>query len=130
MQYRTQRFLALGDRVSVDCGFFWHVGIVSGYSIYGQPLVISASKRRGIVVEESLDEFSGGGPVRHEGFKRDLPRRVVVAQMRTMIGQPWHLFRNCEHVASAAEGRQPTSPQLAGWFFAGLLVFAATRRSA
>lgn len=130
MQSSTQRFLSLGDRLTVDCGWFRHVGNVSGFSIDGQPLVISASKRRGIVVEESLDEFSGGRPVRNDGFHGHVPRHAVVARLRAMIGQPWHLLRNCEHVASVAEGRTPTSPQLVGWGVAGLLLFALTRESA
>lgn len=130
MQGSASRILALGDRIAVDCGWFWHVGNVSGFAFDGQPFVVSASKRRRMVLEETLAEFSAGRPIRHDGYRSHLPRHVVVARLRSMIGQPWHLLRNCEHVAALAEGNPPSSPQLAGWGVAGLLLFALTKASA
>lgn len=103
MQGRATRIRALGDRVAVDCGWFWHVGNVSGFAFDGQPLVVSASKRRRMDLEETLAEFSGGRSIRHDGYWSHLPRPVVAARLLSMIGQPWHLFRNCEHVAALAE---------------------------
>ena len=122
--------LRVGDRVSAGRGFYRHVGIVSRILPDGTVLVISASKQKRLVVEETLAEFAGGQPVRNDGFGSHLPHEVVVALFRQMLGQPWTLFRNCEHYASSAEGKQPSSPQLAGWLVAGWLVYAANKRSA
>ena len=133
MQVLRSTSFRLGDRVSAGRGLYRHVGIVSGFLPDGTVLVVSASKQKEIVVEETIDDFAGGRRVRNDGFDSDLPREHVVARFRRMVGQRWALFRNCEHYASAAEGKKPRSPQLLGWGIglglAGLL-FAACRRSA
>lgn len=134
MQNAVSRSCQPGDRVSVDRSLYRHVGIVSGRLADGRIAVISASKRRGVVVEEAIDEFAGGRTVRNDGLRSELRREVVVERARAAIGQPWRLFANCEHLASSAEGKVPSSPQLAGWtvglVVGGLLLLGSGKRSA
>ena len=134
MQFLSRHTLLPGDRVSVSHDHVYrHVGIVSRILPDGTVMVISASKRHGCVVEQTLAEFSGGRVVRCDGLQSHLSREIVVARFRQMLGQPWSLQANCEHYASMAEGKQPSSPQLVGWCVAGLtglLLYAASRRSA
>jgi hypothetical protein len=78
-------------------------------------MVISGSKVKWTVVEETMDEFGGGRPVTFRGYPSRLSRQEVVARARSMLGERWDLFvNNCEHVASRAHGIEPRSPQLRG----------------
>src|SRR6185436_14895061 len=111
MQDLRQYSLRLGDRISADRGLYRHVGIVSGCLPDGTVLVLSGSKQKRVVVEETIHEFADGQQVRNDGFDSHLPRDVVVWQFRRMLGQPWTLLgSNCEHYVAVAEGKQPSSP--------------------
>ena len=97
-----------GSVVSVRIGPVRHVGIA-----ISSQRVISCSLQQRRVVEETLEEFSGGHPVTIEGYPGTLPPFEVIARARAKLGTPWDLFSfNCEHFVNWAHGRKADSPQL------------------
>jgi hypothetical protein len=72
--------------------------------------VISASKRTGVVCEESLESFSQGRAIAQE-YPSTLSPYAVIAAARAGIGKQWFLFDNCQHYARACHGNR-RSPQL------------------
>ena len=89
-----------GEIVAVRIGMF-----VEHYGIYsGEGSVISASKRRLKICEESMEEFSQGGRIYSKGYPSKLQGHVVVGNARKKIGQEWSLFDNCQHFATDCHG--------------------------
>jgi hypothetical protein len=96
-----------------------HYGISTGCGT-----VISASMRAGVVIEESLEVFSGGHPIISKGYPSDLMSGVILAKARNAIGHKWNLFTgNCQHFATWCHGNKH-SPQLQ-WAASGALLLMA-----
>jgi Lecithin retinol acyltransferase len=107
--------LELGTVVAVDIwgGAIQHPGIVSGYTVHGEPVVISNSLRHGKVVEETLAAFRNGGALATLGLLGSHHPQVVVTRARSRLGERWDLFRfNCEHFVRYACDLPAESPQL------------------
>ena len=84
-----------------------HWGISTGCGTF-----ISASMRRGIVVEEDIETFSGGNPIVSKGYPSNMLRHEVVAKARNFLGRKWDLLDyNCQHFATDCHN-QKQSPQL------------------
>ena len=96
-----------------------HYGISTGYGT-----VISASLRTGVVLEESIEIFSGGYSIINKGYPSDLIPSVVLAKARSAIGDKWTLFTdNCQHFATWCHENKH-SPQLR-WALGGILALVA-----
>jgi len=109
---RVQARVEPGDLLAASRGPIDHKGIASDrIGPDGQLMVISASKVKGIVVEETQTEFAGGRLVRRVG-RSQLHQQVVVEQARALIGQRYDLLHSsdCEH--NRALGMEAQSPQL------------------
>lgn len=118
----------LGTVLSADFVFFKHRGVVTGHDYDGRPLVTSSSRRRGQVVEESLDEFSRGRQVSAEPAL-DAHPAAVARNAHSGLGMRYDFLSfNCDHFVEWAKGREPVSRQLAFWGSAigaaALLTFA------
>jgi hypothetical protein len=97
-----------GTVVAISLGVAEHVGVATE-----KDTVISNSRRRGRVLEETYEEFSGGRPVYAKGYPGDLPPEKVLRRARGIMGERWNLFtNNCEHVVNKAHGLSPRSPQV------------------
>ena len=115
-----------GDAISVPVGplgVVRHVGVVTDAVGPGGYHVLSTSRRTGQTREEPLAVFAQGQRVRVEHrLQSPLPRSVVIAHARSLIGTPWNLLTsNCEHTTRRALGLPKASPQLR----AGLVAAAA-----
>ena len=115
-----------GTVVGTGIGVYEHVGVMTE-----RETVISASKRRGCVAEESPEAFSGGRPIYAKGYPGHLPADEVVERARGMVGERYDVVvNNCEHVVRHAHGMPRRSPQfrafgafaVAGLAFLGALV--------
>ena len=105
---------APGSLVSVSTSFLaiTHYGIVTDRMRDGLPMIISCSRRRGMVAEESWSEFADGSEVSVVGSACTLPVWEVLGRARAELGRGWDLFRfNCEHFVELAYGRRPQSRQ-------------------
>mgnify|MGYP003654560092 CR=1 FL=1 len=99
-----------GDVISVRfAGVLRHYGVVT----YGGR-VISNTRRDGGVVSQSLEEFSAGRPIQHH---RDLGGDnpyLSHARASRRLGQDYSLTgSNCVHLVRHANGRKPTTTQIA-----------------
>lgn len=119
-------WLRVGSVLAVPVGPFWHVGILSEPAGIIGPRVISCSRRRGGVTEESVLEFSQGAKVFERGYPGNLPSELVLWRARSKLGTSWNLFNgNCEHFVAWCHGLEVTSPQLrAAGVFAGAALLA------
>lgn len=109
------RFLPPATVLSVPTnGPVEHFGILTGRHFFGgKPTIISPSKRRGAVVEESPMTFSDGAALLALGPWGDLSWQEKIQIARANLGRPYHLFRgNCEHFVRMCSGLEPESPQL------------------
>ncbi|MBC7953643.1 MAG: lecithin retinol acyltransferase family protein [Rhodospirillaceae bacterium] len=80
--------------------FYTHFGIMGDNG-----LIIHASKRLGLVVEEALSEFTQGASWRHSSIRGNKPANEVISWARSRKGQRWDLFNsNCEHFVRMAHG--------------------------
>ncbi len=105
--------LPAGTVIGMRFGPFEHIGIVTDTPIAGVPGVISNSRARGGVCEESLAAFAEGKPFRVLGYTGSLPGDDVVRRARTMIGRRYKPLRfNCEHFVRLAHGLRARSPQI------------------
>lgn len=96
-----------GEIVAVRIGT-----LVEHYGIYsGEGSVISASKRRLMICEESLQKFSQGRKIYSKGYPSNLQPQAVVFSAREKIGQEWSLFNNCQHFATDCHDKRQ-SPDL------------------
>jgi len=115
-----------GDLVKVRVsGAIVHEGIMAENG-----RVISNSRRRGGVYEESFREFSGGRKVVLAKPLSGLSHAQVLANARAKIGHPYHPSNyNCEHFVRECYGLKAKSPQkllFAGVAAAALALFAFT----
>src|SRR6478736_4584923 len=102
-----------GTVVSIDCGFYRHVGMLAQCGPFGERLVVAFSATANGLIEHSLGEFSGGRPVQVDGYLGKLIPDEVMLRARQWQGQSYDLFsRNCEHFVRFAHGLPPTSPQI------------------
>lgn len=94
--------------------FTRHVGIISDRTYGGAPMVISNSKVKKGVVEESWAEWEDGTwePARVIGYLGELPPGEVLRRARSRLGEKWELGWNCEHFVAWCHGISPRSPQL------------------
>ena len=125
---QTRRFtnVSAGTVVKAGRGFYSHVGMLTGYNIAGQRLVLSHSPKG--IVEEPIDVFAEGNFVYAEGYLGKLNPSEVLVRARSQRGATYSLLgRNCEHFVRFAHGVAIESPQLQGWTLALTLVFLLTR---
>jgi hypothetical protein len=102
-----------GTILRVSVGPVWHKGIVSDrVGSDGWPMVISNSKQRGEVAEESFRRFCSGQVAEIETQEHCWNGERILRRARSLLGTPWHaLSFNCEHFVEHAVGREPSSPQ-------------------
>lgn len=115
--------------VEVTVGGFMrvrHVGVISDrIGADGQPMIVHASKVRGLVAETTATEFVKRqvGPLRYHGYPGQFAPDVVVARARARIGQPYEIVRrNCEHLVAEVHGLPVASPQLQSRTASGAIV--------
>lgn len=96
-----------GDVVSVRVNGIRHEGIITETG-----RIISNSRRRGGVYEESARTFAGGGKIKNHGPRKSMPPHVAIARARARIGRRYHPYsHNCEHLVREAYGEKRHSPQ-------------------
>jgi len=101
-----------GDIVQVTVyGVIRHEGIITEHG-----RVISNSRRRGGVFEESLKTFSAGRKITNKGpLKRpasSVTPMTALARARSRIGQSYDVVDdNCQHFVRWCYGVKPYSPQ-------------------
>lgn len=97
-----------GDVVRVRVnGFIEHEGIMTETG-----RVISNSRRRGGVFEESVRDFADGRQVDHIGRLSNLSTDTVLARARAQIGRPYQAYHyNCQHFVRNCYGLRTGSPQ-------------------
>lgn len=97
-----------GDRVATDCGAYKHVGTVSE-----RRWIYANSRKYGHLCEVPPYAFSGGRPIKNEGFLGIRTRHQVLDHLRTRLGTPYQLTEyNCEHSNNEAHGLGRWSPQM------------------
>lgn len=107
-------------RVRVN-GVILHEGIVTEHG-----RVISNSRRRGGVFEESARTFASGHNIINVGRLSSLPAEQVLARARARIGRPYDLVSyNCQHFVRDCYGLAPASHQKRLAVGAGLLAALA-----
>lgn len=97
-----------GDVVRVRVnGFIEHEGILTETG-----RVISNSRRRGRVVEESSREFASGRKIEHVGRLSNMPPERVLANARARLGHRYSAYNyNCQHFVRDCYGLGRRSPQ-------------------
>ncbi len=97
-----------GDIVSVRVkGGILHEGIMTETG-----RVISNSRRRGGVYEESVRTFTDGGKLKNHGPLNGMDSDRVLARARALIGKRYNPYSyNCEHFVSEVYGTRRSSPQ-------------------
>ena len=111
-----------GDVVRVRvAGVIQHEGIMTEHG-----RVISNSRRRGGVFEESTRDFSGGGKIEHIGRLSNRSPGQVLAQARSCIGRGYNAYSyNCQHFVRECYGLGRSSPQKKLAVGAGILAALA-----
>jgi hypothetical protein len=116
---------------TVAFGLIPHNGIVVGHDDNGVAIIASISPLKGYT-EKRLPEFLG----RLKISRLEIPTLagwVAARRARFLARKPYHLLNwNCQHFASFAAGRQPSSPAvvaIGGAFMLGFGLFALTRTS-
>lgn len=105
--------LVEGTVVSVSVGPYTHYGVVSQIPFGVDPLIISNSRRLGIVGEESVSDFADGKEVSVVGYPGNLAPSVVLERAKSMLGSKYDpVTWNCEHFYKWAHGLKVESPQL------------------
>lgn len=93
-------------RVRVS-GFVEHEGIITETG-----RVISNSRRRGGVYEESVRDFSGGRQILNVGRLSNLAPETVIARARERLGRRYQVYQyNCQHFVRDCYGLRTESPQ-------------------
>lgn len=106
---------SIGDIVSVDKGFFKHLGVV----IQGGILQTSPGSHERVV---SWDEFSQGRSVTITRTRKSA--FIVMQRARAILSNPRAydvLTQNCEHTVNDVVYGAPRSPQACS-FFVGMLM--------
>jgi cell wall-associated NlpC family hydrolase len=107
-------------RVTVKGGIL-HEGIMTEHG-----RVISNSRRRGGVFEESTRDFSGGRKIRNIGPLSKMNPENVLARARARIGTPYNASSfNCQHFVRECYGLGRSSPQKKILVGAGVLAAIA-----
>jgi len=111
-----------GDVVRVRVkGIIQHEGIMTEHG-----RVISNSRRRGGVFEESTRDFAGNGKIEHVGVLSARPASHVIAHARSRIGCGYDAYSyNCQHFVRECYGLQQSSPQKKLAIGAGILAALA-----
>lgn len=123
MKYEQLIALPIGTVLSAQFTFFQHVGIITGRDHRGLPVVTSNSARKRGVCIESIEEFSGGRPLRATSRESRLSTVEIVRRAQSAIGWKYDLLRfNCDHFVEWALGCEPQSQQLQAWAIVGSLV--------
>ncbi len=85
----------------------WHAGIQHDGIYAGKGKVIAASKRTGMVCEQTLDDFADGRKIKSKGYPSALAPEIVLASARSKIGKKYNLLGyNCQHFASECHGQK------------------------
>lgn len=117
--------VAPADVIAVRVRGVTHEGLVSDViGPDGRPLVISKSKRRGAVAEESWRDFCGGRLPWVVGYIGERCPCCVLAEARSRIGEPWTIVRNCQHFVRECHGLPSQSPGLHGASVSGIVAVA------
>lgn len=118
--------LQAGDMIAVRFGgVLWHYGVVTSHGT-----VISNSRLKGGVIEESIAAFSDGRPIRRCGRTDHLDAYAVERRARKAKGARYDLAAsNCSHFTRWTYRRRPTAMQVASAAFAALKDLAGSRRS-
>lgn len=107
--------LKAGDIVVSDFGVYQHWSLVSdSLCANGLPMLISATRRSGTVLEESWDVVTQGKHTYQAEVTYDRPVPKVLELARSQIGQ-WQYSlteRNCEHFTKWATGLKISSTQV------------------
>lgn len=74
-----------GTVISVSHGLYRHRGIIT--TTWPRIMVIHASKARGCVVEEPLEDFAESIAIRVESIPKLWQRQTIVDRARTRLGQ-------------------------------------------
>ena len=122
-----------GTVIYVWMGFYWHYGIISGFNGLGELTVISNSKQKKRVVEESLTSFCSGRKPIVKGYPSNLPPGYVVERARSQVGKKYELLsHNCEHFRRWVHQIKPESPQIQSlvWVISSLLLVTVAARAA
>lgn len=105
--------LSAGDVVSIQLGIIEHFGVVSDKYINGVPCIISNSHKKGMVVEESIQEFANGRAITVHQYSGSLNPIQIISRARSRLGESYNLIKwNCEHFIRWATGLEPKSPQV------------------
>lgn len=119
--------IPLGAVVDIDFGLFTHRALVSSRTSGGKPMLISATRRTGTVLEEHWDAVVQGNPVKlvarpqtfHHGLQLVERARAYIRRWRYHVKDA-----NCEHFVSLVVTGKAFSPQVRGWLTLGGLVLA------
>lgn len=109
--------LRVGDVVGVDVVAFGltfhHVGVI-GRVTWRDGFVVSKSRLRGCVVEESFADFTAGASkyTLHEHVRGRLDDHEVARRAYARRGEAWTAWSNCEHFVREVHGLRSESPQL------------------
>ncbi len=116
--------LKFGDKIAAILpSGIQHWGVYSGNG-----MAISASKRRGVVTEETLEEFSGGNRIERLSQSEDISPTEVIARARSKIGKKWVLSSdNCQHFVNWCCHGEKSSPQLKIAVISGLAALTASK---
>lgn len=97
-----------GDVVRVKVnGFIEHEGIMTETG-----RVISNSRRKGGVREESVHDFCGGRQMIHVGPLSGLSPALVLSRARERLGKSYNAYHyNCQHFVRDCHGLRIKSPQ-------------------
>ena len=105
-----------GDHVRVHRGAYWHHGIYSGRNRVVH-YVKSGAKRRAVIRETALEDFSQGAPVRVQTYPACFSPGHTVRLARQCVGQALGggkyngVINNCEHFATWCKTRVAESDQ-------------------
>ena len=120
--------LPMGTVVAIDFGWFTHSALVSTYGADGKPMLISATRRTGTVLEEHWDAVVQGKPVTVVARPHTRSHAMhIVANGRQFIRRwRYHATQaNCEHFTSAVVSGKPFSPQVRAWATVGIVATIA-----
>ena len=102
-----------GTIVSAPKGLIDHQGIIANDYFNGGYSVISNSGKFGRVIEEPIQSFANGKPIKIIGYPGKKSPNEVVWSARALLNEPYNLFKNnCEHFVRKVHGVKEESPQL------------------
>ena len=106
-----------GDILGVQMPLYMHKGI-----LFPDQRVLHASKEKGKVVLDTIENFSEGKRIHALGYPGRLAPDQVISRGLELYGQRYRLIRNnCEHLVAHAHGLPKSSPQLNAWLMVGVV---------